>query len=62
MSKDKIELLKQLRDEKWDVYNALKDKESKLADSFYWEMVGLDTAIRILTEEEYYEKRLSAYE
>lgn len=59
---DKIELLKELRDEKWDAYNALKKKDDKLADSFYWEMTGLDTAIRILTEEEYYKMRLSAYE
>ena len=63
MSMDKIELLKRLRDEKMELYKIFKELgHQDTADGYYWEMTGLDTAIQILTDEEYYKMRLSAYE
>ena len=60
---DKVELLKRLRDEKLELYELFKKLgHQDTAEVYYWEMTGLDIAIQILTDEEYYKKRLGAYE
>lgn len=60
---DKIELLKKLRDEKLELYRIFQEKgHTHTADSYYWEWSALETAVNILTDEDYYKYRLSAYE
>ena len=60
---NKVELLKRLRDEKWELYNIFDEQGDKdTADGYYWEWSALETAIQILTNEEYYKYRLKAYE
>ena len=62
MSNGKIDLMRMIRDEKRELYRLFEDQgKQETADSYYWESVGLDTAIQILTDRDYYKLRKKAY-
>ena len=58
----KLELLRRLYDEKMDLYKVFNEHGHKdTADGYYWEATGLETAIKILEDDDYYQYRLDAY-
>ena len=58
----KIELLRKLYKEKMILYRIFLEKGHKdTADGYYWEATGLETAIRIFTDEDYFQNRVSIY-
>ena len=60
---DKIKLLEKLCGEKLKAWKLFSDKGmEEIANQYLWEWIGLDTALQILIDEEYYKFRLSAYE
>lgn len=58
----RIDLLRRLYDEKMDLYRIfLKHGRKDTAEGYYWEATGLETAIKILEDADYYQYRLDAY-